>query len=107
MERARSSNAWWLYKNTPNPSSSFIWALKDFLTAIKFTWLYHQGDNIYNQPQWTLMPLLQGSLMVLLAVLFTVNLTFGWRVIVLCVAALWSINLSGELCERESLVHPS
>lgn len=102
MERARHSNAWWLYISTPVPSSSLPWAISDLSTAIRYTWLYHNGDNIYSQPQWTMMPLLQGSLMLLLALLFTMNLTSTYRNVVLAVAAVWSINLSGELNERKS-----
>lgn len=103
MERARYSNAWWLYIGTPAPSSSFLWAVRDLFTAIRYTWLYHNGDNIYSQPQWTMMPLLHGSLVLLLTLLFTINLTPTCRNTVLVIAAIWSINLSGELNDRKQI----
>lgn len=102
MGRAKHSHAWWLHTNTPDPSPSIPWAISDLLTAVVYTWLYHNEDNIYSQPQGTMMPLLQGILMLLLAILFTMNLMSTYRNLVLAVAALWNINLSGELNDLKS-----
>lgn len=96
MENARKGDAWWLYTNTPPPSPNWIQAFRDLWTAVSNTWKF-EGDNLYNQPQWTMIYLLQGSMMVFAVLLIVVQLTARWRTVALLVFSLWSISLSARL----------
>ncbi|RMD40017.1 hypothetical protein DV735_g5096, partial [Chaetothyriales sp. CBS 134920] len=92
-ESARNSDAYWLMVYTPAPSSSIAWALHDLATALKQTWMFNY-INIYDQPQWALIFLLQGSFMVIGALLLTVRMSPRWRTAALIILALWTIDLS-------------
>ena len=100
MEKARSGDAWWLYENTPAPSSSWMQALKHLWTALSQTWTYG-GANMYNQPQWTMIFLLQGSMMVFTALLVVTNLTTRWRTLMLTLFIFLSLTLSVVLEDRK------
>ncbi|KAI4088914.1 MAG: hypothetical protein LQ344_005744 [Seirophora lacunosa] len=52
-ETAKNSDAYWLYKHSPSPSSTWVSAVDDLLHAIRTTWTYNP-DNPYDQPQWAL-----------------------------------------------------
>ncbi|EXJ73928.1 uncharacterized protein A1O5_02222 [Cladophialophora psammophila CBS 110553] len=87
------SNAYWLYTNTPEPSSSWLEALLDLFHGLRATWTY--GDeNIYDQPQWALVYLLQGSVMIISALSLVVTMTPTWRTVTLIFLAYWSLNWS-------------
>ncbi|KAL8721971.1 MAG: hypothetical protein Q9225_001446 [Loekoesia sp. 1 TL-2023] len=90
-ETAKKSNAYWLYTTSPNPSSSWGTALEDLLRAMRTTWTYNP-DNPYDQPQWALIYLLQGSMFVFTALLVTINLTPRWRVLTIMFLYFWSWN---------------
>lgn len=90
-ETAKQSNAYWLYATSPSPSSSWGTALEDLLRAIRTTWTYNP-DNPYDQPQWALLYLLQGSMFVFTALLVTINLTPRWRVLTVTLLYFWSWN---------------
>lgn len=94
MENARRSDAWWLYSNTPPPSPTWAQAIKDLFTALYRTWDFREGDVIYNQPQWTMVFLLEGSMLVFAALLVVARLTTIWRTVMLSMIALWSTNWS-------------
>lgn len=94
MENARNSDAWWLYTNTPPPSPTWLQAIKDLLTALYRTWDFREGDVIYNQPQWTMMFLLEGSMLVFATLLVVARLTSKWRTVILSLIAVWSTNWS-------------
>lgn len=102
MERARDSDAWWLYTNTPGPSSTLFDAIQDLFIAFEHTWLHNVGDNAYDQPQWTMLFLLQGSLMILLGLLVTLGLLPKWRIIVLATAAISSVTWTSLPGDRKS-----
>ncbi|KAL8959538.1 MAG: hypothetical protein Q9193_003623 [Seirophora villosa] len=90
-ETAKNSNAYWLYKHSPSPSSTWVSAVDDLLHAIRTTWTYNP-DNPYDQTQWALLYLLQGSMFVFTALLATINLTPRWRVLTMIFLYSWSWN---------------
>ncbi|MCJ1396942.1 hypothetical protein MMC11_000134 [Xylographa trunciseda] len=92
-EIGRQSNAYWLYTYTPLPSSSWGMALEDLVDGLRATWTIGV-INTYDQPQWALIYLLQGSMMVFCALLIVVNLTPLYRTLTLGIFALWSFDWS-------------
>ncbi|KAL9121298.1 MAG: hypothetical protein Q9187_002141, partial [Circinaria calcarea] len=95
-ELARHSDAFWLYTNTPAPSMSWGTAIEDLVNGLRATWTF-EATNPYDQPQWALIYLLQGSMMVFTALLITVNLTPFYRTATLTLFSLWSYDLSYKL----------
>ena len=93
FETARQSDAYWLNTYTPLPSENIFKAVIDLKDALKHTWMFGI-DNIYDQPQWALIYLLQGSLMIIGALLLTVNMAPLWRTGSLFVLSFWSLDLS-------------
>lgn len=100
-ETAKNSDAYWLYTTSPQPSSSWVSAVDDLLHAIRTTWTYNP-DNPYDQPQWALLYLLQGSMFVFTALLATINLTPRWRVLTIISLYFWSWNWGIKLGDRKS-----
>jgi len=98
-ERARLSDAFWLYTSTPQMSGSWCAAVEDLVVNLRRTWLL-QVDNVYDQPQWALVYLLQGSMMVFMVLLATVSLTARWRATALGFMAWWSFDWSWSLDDR-------
>ncbi|KAF1972421.1 hypothetical protein BU23DRAFT_555217 [Bimuria novae-zelandiae CBS 107.79] len=95
-EISRNSAAYWLYTNTPAPSASWSGAIVDLVQALLATW--RLGDNNeYDQPQWALIHLLQGSIMLFFVLLATVQLTPLWRNITIFLCALWSWSWSDHI----------
>ena len=101
-EVARQSDAYWLYTYTPAMSSSWGMGVEDLVNGLRATWTFGV-INPYDQPQWALIYLFQGSMMVFAALLITLNLTPFYRGVVLSVFALWSFDLSYKFRDRESL----
>lgn len=99
-EMSRQSDAFWLEHNTPEPSLNIFAAFVDLKNAMVDTWLL-ATDNAYDQPQWALIYLLQGSLMTILALLMTINMTPLWRTLSLGILALISIDWSYHIGDRE------
>ena len=99
-EMARNGDAYWLYTYTPSMSYSWGTALEDLVKGLKATWAIWEV-NPYDQPQWALIYLLEGSMFVFGALLMTVNLTPGWRMIVLTIFALWSSDWSMKFHDRK------
>jgi hypothetical protein len=94
------SDAFWLHENTPKPSSDWTSAFADLFHGLKVTWVY--GDqNVYDQPQWALIYLLQGSIMVISALSLVVMMTPAWRTLTLLFLGYWSLNWSRILGDRE------
>ncbi|KAL8699483.1 MAG: hypothetical protein Q9224_001389 [Gallowayella concinna] len=90
-DTAKKSDAYWLYTTSPNPSSSWGTAAEDLVHAIRTTWTYNP-ENPYDQPQWALLYLLQGSMFVFTALLVTINLTPRWRILTIMLLYFWSWN---------------
>ena len=103
-EMARNGDAYWLYTYTPVMSYSWGMALEDLIRAMRATWTLGT-INVYDQPQWALIYLLMGSMMVFCALLMTVNLRPGWRMATLGVFALWSFDWSYKNRDRKSATH--
>jgi peptidoglycan/LPS O-acetylase OafA/YrhL len=93
FETARQSDAYWLMRYSPLPSSDMFVAFVDLKDALKHTWMFGV-DNAYDQPQWALIYLLQGSLMIIGALVLTVNMASRWRMIVLGLLGVWSFDLT-------------
>lgn len=77
MDMARQSNAFWLQDTTPLPSPSWSAAVVDLFRELGRTWLV--GRNIYDDPQWALMYLLFGSMLVYVVMLATVHASGAFR----------------------------
>ena len=93
FETARQSDAYWLNTYSPLPSANIFKAVLDLKDALKHTWMF-AIDNVYDQPQWALIYLLQGSLMIISALLLTVNMAPFWRTGSLIMLSYWSLDLS-------------
>ncbi|KAL9609876.1 MAG: hypothetical protein Q9167_005394 [Letrouitia subvulpina] len=104
-ETAKHSDAYWLYTTSPSPSSSWGTAVEDLVRAIRTTWLYNP-ENPYDQPQWALFYLLQGSMFVFCALLVTINLTPRWRTLALILCYFWSWNWGIKLGDRTYIIPP-
>ncbi len=102
-ETARQSDAYWLYITSPSPSYSWGTAIEDLVIAIRKTWTYNP-DNPYDQPQWALLYLLQGSMFVFTALLVTINLTPRFRSMCLMVCWFWSWNWGIRLGDRTASI---
>jgi len=102
-ETARQSEAYWLYITSPSPSPTWGTAVFDLIHAIQRTWTYNP-DNIYDQPQWALLYLLQGSMFVFTSLLVTINLTPRFRIFCLTVLWFWSFNWGMRLGDR-TVIH--
>lgn len=100
-ELSRNSDAYWLYTNTPPQSDSWCGAVHDLVQEVLSTWRLGDG-NIYDQPQWALIYLLQGSIVGYFVLLATVQLNSFWRVFTLGLCVFWSWSWSYEL--RDPLV---
>lgn len=98
-ETARLSDAYWLQITSPDPSSSWGTAVEDLIRAIRDTWLFNP-NNIYDQPQWALLYLLQGSMYVFTALMVTINLTPRYRISTLVGLWFWSWNWGIHLGDR-------
>lgn len=98
-ETAKNSDAYWLSITSPSPSLTWTKAFEDLVSAIRTTWLY-EPLNPYDQPQWALIYLLQGSLFVFAVLLLTINLTPRFRVLTVVVCYFWSLNWSTILRDR-------
>ena len=95
-ELSRNSDAFWLYANTPARSESLLGALLDLPNALMATWRLAE-INVYDQPQWALVYLLQGSIMTFFVLLATVQLTSVWRSVTIALCAFWSWSWSKHI----------
>ena len=102
-EIARNSDAFWLYRYTPGPSESWGTAIEDLVNGLRATWTFGI-TNPYDQAQWALIYLFQGSMMIFTALLITVNLTPFYRSLTLILFAFWSFDLSYKFRDRK--LHP-
>jgi hypothetical protein len=100
-QMARESDAYWLYTTSPSPSPSFVDAIADLLISLRDTWIFGR-ENAFDQPQWALIHLLQGSMMIITALFLTVNMNALWRTISMSILAIWAINWSETINDRES-----
>ncbi|EXJ78093.1 hypothetical protein A1O3_09254 [Capronia epimyces CBS 606.96] len=92
-EISGSSDAFWLSTTTPRPSDSWQQAFKDLIAGLRGTWVYY-GGNPYDQPQWALVYLLQGSVMIISALSLVISMTPFWRTVTLVILSFWSLNWS-------------
>ena len=100
------SDAFWLHENTPKPSADWLSAVIDLFHGLKATWVY--GDqNQYDQPQWALLYLLQGSIMIISALSLVVTMTSTWRTVSLFFLAYWSLNWSRIFRDRKLTIATS
>lgn len=100
-EMARQSDSFWLHDTAPAPSSNLLVAVVDLTNALRDTWMLGRG-NRYDQPQWAMVHLLQGSMMVISALYITTNMSSFWRTVTLAIFSIWSIDWSRELRDRKS-----
>lgn len=100
---ASQSDAYWLNTNTPEPSPDWSTAVIHLFDGLKATWIY--GDqNVYDQPQWALIYLLQGSIMIISALSLVVTMTPTWRTVTLFFLAYYSLNWSEVMGDRKYIL---
>lgn len=105
-ELSRNGDAYWLYTYTPVMSYSWGTALEDLVKGLRATWTIWE-INPYDQPQWALIYLLEGSMFVFCALLMVVNLAPAWRMGMLAFFALWSLDWSVKYRDRKTLCYLS
>jgi peptidoglycan/LPS O-acetylase OafA/YrhL len=88
FQLALYSDAYWLRTTSPEPSSTWVYAIRDLGQELVATWLWFR--NRYDQPQWALMFLLKGSLFVFMVLLVTVRTTPKFRAFAEFVLYAWS-----------------
>ena len=88
FDLARESDAYWLRTTAPRSSSTWLGAVGDLLAGLVDTWL--RSSNPYDQPQWALLPLLKGSMLVFMVLLITVRTTPRFRLLVEVFLYTWS-----------------
>lgn len=98
-ETARQSDAYWLYTTSPQPSYSWGTAVIDLLQAVRKTWSFYP-ENPYDQPQWALLFLFQGSMFVFTILLVTIHLKPSFRVAAYVLCYFWSFTWSVKLTDR-------
>jgi hypothetical protein len=101
FEAALESDAFWLHSTSPSRSPTPAAAMVDLLRAFKSTWSFGQ-DNPYDQPQWAMIYLLQGSVVCITALVVAVNMTVLWRVATIILLCFWSLDWSRQLRDRKS-----
>lgn len=99
---AHRGDAYWMLTYTPWPSDSWWQALGDLVRALQFTWMFWV-DNPYDQPQWALVHLLYGSMVVFMSLLMTVSLSPKWRAGAMALFAWWSLDWTKTVRDR---MHP-
>ena len=85
---ASKSDAYWLNVNSAQPSDSWGNAVQNLLEQIFGTWLY--AENLYDQPQWALFYLFEGSMYVFIALLATIRTTPRFRFFAEAFLYFWS-----------------
>jgi hypothetical protein len=99
-ELARHGDAFWLYENTPSPSSSWGVAIEDLARGLRITWsLTYQ--NPYDQPQWVLKWLLLGSFFIFMTLLITINMTPMWRAVAVIIFSWCSFDWTFYIHDRK------
>ncbi len=80
---ALACEAYWLRTTAPEQSLSWISAVVDLCRELLYTWFYF--ENKYDQPQWALQWLFEGSILVFAVLLATVRTTPKFRFLTLTV----------------------
>lgn len=93
------NDAFWLRTTSPEMSEGWCASLKDLVTALRDTWTMGVL-NPYDQPQWALVFFMQGSFMIISALVLVCSMTPAWRIATLCVLAIWSLDWSRRLGDR-------
>ena len=102
-EMARNGDAYWLYTYTPRMSWTWGASIDDLFSALAATWAL-KSINPYDQPQWALVYLLMGSMFCFCALLITLHLASFWRVVVLIILGLWSLDWSQKNGDRKYFI---
>ncbi|KAH0541827.1 hypothetical protein FGG08_003710 [Glutinoglossum americanum] len=110
---AKSSDAWWMAETSRVPSSSWSATISDLISGIVQTWT--DGENPYDQPQWTLPVLLKASMLTYTLLLATVHAQpaprmlialgfyiYSWR----CSELIVGVNVAAGVLLAELSQHP-
>jgi Acyltransferase family len=96
---AHRGDAYWTLTYTPWPSDSWADAVTDLLRALKYTWMFWT-DNPYDQPQWALVYLLYGSMVVFTSLLITLAMRPPWRASAMVLFTVWSLDWTRLVRDR-------
>lgn len=99
FEVAHHCDAWWVHDTSPPGKLGFGWkAIKDLIFWIVGTWVYRR--NIYDNNQWTMLPLLTGSFSVYAFVVATAYVKPHYRMILSMV--MWGYYYCCKDCKYSS-----
>ena len=101
FELGRQSEAYWIRITSPQASPTWSQAFVDLSNALRTTWMY-PPHNPYDQPQWAMVYLLQGSFMISLVLLLVANLNSRFRILAVSLCCYLSLNLGKKLGDRKS-----
>lgn len=76
-EVAKHSDSFWLRTTTPDYQPTWSQSVTSLFKEILLTWTAH--SNIYDPNQWTLQPLLKGSMMIYMVTFGTIYMKQRYR----------------------------
>lgn len=91
---AKNTDSFWISYTSPEMTPFFGASLRKLAYNIITTWEY--GRNMYDPNQWTLQPLLKGSMLVYMTTMATIYLQPRYRM--MCSLALWVYYYIGNDC---------
>ncbi|KAF2398968.1 hypothetical protein EJ06DRAFT_543676 [Trichodelitschia bisporula] len=97
-EVANASDSYWIRDTAAVRTPGFFTPVRKLVGAITQTWSLYPA-NAYDQPQWALMYLLQGSFYVFMVLTATVRLRPKWRAAVVLFLMWWSLDWSGKIAD--------
>lgn len=92
---AKNTDGFWIAYTSPEMTPYFGASLRKLAFNIIETWEW--GRNIYDPNQWTLQPLLKGSMLVYIVTMATIYLQPRYRM--MCCLGLWVYYYIGNECE--------
>lgn len=77
---ANRSDSWWCRYASPVPLKTFREEVIRLFTSFLSAWT--NGNMVYDDHQWALLPLLQASMLVYILLIATTYVQFRWRVVI-------------------------
>ena len=92
---AHRCDSWWIHSTSPERQPGMIAAARNAVYNIVTTWT--TSKNVYDGGQWTLLPLLRGSMMVYVYVAATLLVQPKWRMALSVL--MWAYEWVGSDCK--------
>jgi hypothetical protein len=97
---AKRCDSWWAGATSPNATPYLGESIKSLISNIVTTWT--RGENAYDGNQWTLLPLLKGSIWVYVYMVATAFVQQKYRM--LASLGMWMYFFVGSDCESTLLL---